>query len=44
MLNKVSLTTDKNLQEKQLKEVDKWFDINLKIVDHRTKVPNYLAN
>jgi hypothetical protein len=44
MLGKVSLTTDKNLQERQLKEVDKWFDSRFSAVEHRVKVPSYLSN
>ena len=44
MLGKVSLTDDKNLQEKQLKEVDKWFDQRFSAVEYRVKVPSYLSN
>jgi hypothetical protein len=44
MLGKVSLTDDKNLQDKQLKEVDKWFDTRFSAVEYRTKIPSYLTN
>ena len=44
MLGKVSLTDDKNLQEKHLKEVDKWFDTRFSAVEYRTKVPSYFTN
>jgi hypothetical protein len=44
MLNNASMTEDKNLQEKQLIEIDKWFDQNVQVVDHRTKVPFYLQS
>jgi hypothetical protein len=44
MLSKVSLTDDKRLQERQLQEVEKWFDARFLAVEHRVKVPSYLSN
>ena len=43
MLNKVAMTDDKAMQERHLKEVDRWFEDNVKVVDHRTKLPSYLS-
>jgi hypothetical protein len=42
MLNKVSMTSSKKLQEKQIVEVEKWFQRNFEVVDYRTKIPSFL--
>lgn len=41
MLNNVAKTEDKKLQERQLIDVDRWFDSNVKIVEYHTQVPSH---
>ncbi|CDW82211.1 UNKNOWN [Stylonychia lemnae] len=44
MLSTAAITDDKHLQERQIQQVDKWFQQNLEVINFRTKPPLYQQN